>query len=300
MAFAEGKSTAQQNGGAFKRWIGVASCEVLTVNPDNLTWATYFNSPMKEEPVYTKMKDIDGKQVNETRLTFLVRPTNVDAGVMTISFFVQDRVRYNKDKTKIQVIDKYARTAWATIEEAKAKKVPMSKSGTPLKIDKDYRPIYVGEENLTKFIKRLVNIPDTETWNKDKQCFETYGKLEDCEARFESMEKIAKGDVKEIKEILKKNEKHQLMIAFGIRINPDGKEFQTFFADEFWRVSYDKSGKLYINGNYIDKQIVKQKDAGLYSSTDFRTCELQEYSYVPTQIMPNTQAPAEPESDLPF
>ena len=94
--------------------------------------------------------DVDGKKV-DCRIDFIVRliPAKSNGIEMTskVALFLRKEYRFNKDKTKVQVIDKYGRTAWVTIEQAKAKRF-LYMLMVPANLDADYRPCFVGEEEL--------------------------------------------------------------------------------------------------------------------------------------------------------
>ena len=75
-----------------------------------------------------------------------------------ITFFLSDSFMSNKENTKYKIIDRFGNTAWATVEEITNKQIPVYQNG-PAAIDADYRKCYLGEEELTEFIKNYLNIP---------------------------------------------------------------------------------------------------------------------------------------------
>ena len=117
------ESSETQN---FKRYVGLASSYVLAVNPDKkkLDELRGFESP--NEPEYVKDTD-NGK---EAHINFLVK-TDPEAnnGIELISqlmFTLRNAPDYNRDQTKVRVIDNYGNATWANAEDAKAGKKLMT------------------------------------------------------------------------------------------------------------------------------------------------------------------------------
>ena len=150
MAFASGKQTT--DGSSVARYIGVAPVYVLGVNPTKAELEGFYNTSLEKDPEYTGSKD----NVPFVRIDFIVKtdaPRANEIDLTTkVSFFLRREKRVNRDNTKVQVIDKYGRTAWVTNEQLKAHEIPMYTNG-PANLDADYRPVYNGEEKLTDFIK---------------------------------------------------------------------------------------------------------------------------------------------------
>ena len=154
MAFGQGQVSTE--GGSIKRYIGVASVFVLGVNPTKAELEKLYNRTIENEPSYVGETEINGEKVAQVRIDFIVKADPekyLDSNnqpldfVSKVSLFIRRAYRYNKDNTKVQVIDKYGRTAWVTVEQAEAHEVPVYSNG-PANIDKDYRPAYIGEEAL--------------------------------------------------------------------------------------------------------------------------------------------------------
>ena len=173
MAFSTGRESTE---GSIKRYIGVASVYVLAVNPTKEDLEKLYERDIENAPVYVEEKEVgkdDNKHMTtQCRIDFIIKadpekylgadnqPLNF---VNRISLFLRNEYRYNGDKTKVQVIDKYGRTAWVSIEDAKNHVIPQYSNG-PANIDKDYRPAYYGEETLVKFLIAYLNIPSPQKY----------------------------------------------------------------------------------------------------------------------------------------
>ena len=147
---------------SFKLYKGVAAFNVVAVNPTKKELEAITGRTIENDPVY-KSKDDNG---NDTmRITFYVKtdpsaPVNNGIDLSTsFSFMLTKAQKVGSNSGKIQVIDKYGRTAWATKEELASKTVPQYAKG-PANIDKDYRAACQGEEALVDFLKVWVNIPN--------------------------------------------------------------------------------------------------------------------------------------------
>ena len=148
MAFASGKSSEVTE---VKRYIGVAPVYAIAVNPNKKQLEEIYNTTVENEPSYISENEDKVKQV---RIDFITKtdPEKCNGIEITprVTFFISNEVRYNRDKTKVQVINKYGETTWLPVEDAKAGRVPESLSWFE---PADFRPAYVGEEELTGFIR---------------------------------------------------------------------------------------------------------------------------------------------------
>ena len=110
MAFASGKVSTEV--AEVKRYIGVAPVYVKAVNPTKKQLEAIYNTTIENEPSYLSE---DENKVKQARIDFVVVTDAEKCGIeMTteVTFFIKNDVRYNRDKTKIQVINKYGETTW--------------------------------------------------------------------------------------------------------------------------------------------------------------------------------------------
>lgn len=280
-----------------KLYKGIAPVFVTMVNPSKEALGKFYDRDIDEDPVYvgeTEIGSDDNKQkVTQARIDFLV-VTNPEKcnGIelrTKITFFLKKAIRYNRDQTKVQVVDKYGQFAWPTIEEAKVHAIPQYESG-PANLDKDYRPAFIGEEELTSFIKQYLNIPNPSFSYKDKNTNEvivkTLKNLDDALARLDDIDNYFKGNFKELESILKLQPANVVKAMFGVRTTDDNKQYQAVYTQKFLKNSITDYSKL-------DEELQNRKAAGAYATTEFSIEPLHEYKVESTSF-------AQKEADLPF
>jgi hypothetical protein len=158
-----------------------------------------------------------------------------------MSLFVRKAYRMNRDNTKVQVIDKYGRTAWVTKEELQKHEIPTYSNGNKAQLDADYRPVYQGEEDLVNFLKAFLNIPNPMVY-KNKQWVPAEN-LDECCARLDNMDKLFEGKFNEVIDAWKLQANNKVKVLFGVRTNPEGKQYQTHYTRMFLRngaANYDR------------------------------------------------------------
>lgn len=291
MAFAGGRESIENTRKLYK---GIAPVYVTAVNPNKATLSKFFGYEVEDEPEYlgkiTMESNGVSEEVSQLRLDFLVitNPEKTNGIVMKtkIPFFLKRAFKYNKDHTKVQVVDKYGRFAWPTVEEAKEHAIPMYSSG-PANIDPDYRPAYIGEEELTDFIKKYLNIPSPSYTYTNKKTGEkttrTIKNLNDALARLDNIESYFKGDIKELQSILKLQPTNMVKAMFGVRTTDDNKTYQAVYTQRFLLNSE-------INYSKIDEELQNRKAAGAYSTTEFSVAPLHEYNVESTSFTETSAA----------
>ena len=286
MAFSAGKESTE--GGAVKRYIGVAPVKVLATNPTKAELEVLYGTTLEKDVEYIGTQDIEGTKIPYARIDFVVRTDaeKCDGIEMTtkVSYFIRKEFRFNRDKSKVQVIDKYGRTAWVTKEQANAHEIPQYKNG-PANLDKDYRPAYVGEEDLTNFIKTYLNIPSVQKYVDGK--WELVDNPSECEARLDGIDKFFAGDFKELKEIMSYQPNNKVKVLFGVRTTDDGKQYQAAYTQMVLRNGVTDFSKL-------DADLQEHKAAGAYSTTEFEVKPIHEYAVeaTPVEDMPESAAPS--------
>lgn len=289
MAFSKGIESKEGN--AVKRYIGVAPVFVLAVNPNKAELEKLYNTQLKNDPEYLGEVEVgeDKHKVQNVRLDFIVKTDAEKCGgiefTTKVPFFIRKEYRYNRDKTKVQVIDKYGRTAWVTIEQAKAHEIPVYKNG-PANIDKDYRPLYSGEEELTKFIKVYLNIPNVMKYVNNTWVM--VDNPEDCEARLENITEYFNGNFKELRDVIALQPNNRVKVLFGIKTTDDNRQYQAVYNQMFLRNITTDYSKL-------DENLQERKAAGEYPTTEFTVCDLKEYNVEPTDLSNSGAA-----GDMPF
>lgn len=286
MAFSAGKESTE--GGSVKRYIGVAPVTVAAVNPSKEELEKIYNTTLDKAPEYIGTQDIEGKKVPYARIDFIVKTVAEKCGgidmTTKVSYFIRKEYRFNREHTKIQVIDKYGRTAWVTKEQSEKHEIPQYANG-PANLDADYRPVYNGEEDLTNFIKTYLSIPNVQKYVDGKWVM--VDNPADCEARLGEADKLFDGSFKEIKDIMSYQPNNKVKVLFGVRTTDDGKQYQTAYTQ-----------KVLSNGtsdySRLDADVKERKNAGAYPNTEFVVGPLFEYKVeaTPVEDMPAaTEAP---------
>lgn len=281
MAF--GKAQVSKEATEIKRYTGVGSVFVVGVNPNKAELEKLYDRELDKDPEYLTEKD----GVTSARIDFIIKtdPTaKCSNGIELLtkfSMFIRNEYRFNKDKTKVQVIDKYGRTAWVTKEQAKNHEIPVYKNG-PANIDKDYRPAYVGEEDITNFLKLFLGISNVEKWVKNEATGrrEVVGLVDnpqDCECRLENIEDYFKGKFNEIKGAINLMPNNKIKVLFGVRTTDEGKQYQDVYTRKFLSNTVSVYDKL-------AEDVQNNKDNGAYPNTEFVVADLQEYTVQATNF----------------
>ena len=278
MAFAKGAESTEGN--VIKRYIGVAPVFVLAVNPNKEQLEKLYDTQLENAPEYVSEVEVgeDKHKVPNVRLDFIVKTDAEKCGgvefLTKVAFFIRKEYRYNRDQTKVQIIDKYGRTAWVTVEQAKNHEIPVYKNG-PANIDKDYRPAYHGEEELTNFIKAYLNIPNVMKYVNNTWVM--VDKPEDCEARLESITDYFKGNFKELRDVISLQPNNKVKVLFGVRTTDDNKQYQAVYNQMFLKNNITDYSRL-------DKDLQERKAAGAYPTTEFTVGDLKEYNVEATDF----------------
>lgn len=276
MAFAKGNETTDS--AIVKRYTGVAPCYVLGVNPNKAKLEEIYGTTLENAPEYLSTVDVDGKTVSTARIDFIVKTdpekSNGIEMLSKVALFLRKEYRFNRDKTKVQVIDKYGRTAWVTKEEAAAHAIPVYTNG-PANLDADYRPCYVGEEELTNFIKTYLNIPNVMKYVDKKWVM--VDNPDECLARLENVDKFFTGDFSELNTIVNLQPKNKIKLLFGVKTNDEGKQYQAVYTQMFLKNGVQDYSKL-------DKDLQDRKAAGAYATTEFFVGDLKEYTVEATNF----------------
>ena len=281
MAF--GKAQVSKEATEIKRYTGVGSVFVVGVNPNKTELEKLYDRELDKDPEYLTEKD----GVTSARIDFIIKtdPTaKCSNGIELLtkfSMFIRNEYRFNKDKTKVQVIDKYGRTAWVTKEQAKNHEIPVYKNG-PANIDKDYRPAYVGEEDITNFLKLFLGISNVEKWVKNEATGrrEVVGLVDnpqDCECRLENIEDYFKGKFNEIRDAINLMPNNKIKVLFGVRTTDEGKQYQDVYTRKFLSNTVSVYDKL-------AEDVQNNKDNGAYPNTEFVIADLQEYTVQATNF----------------
>lgn len=287
MAF--GKAQESTEGTVVKRYTGVAPVFVLGVNPNKTELEKIYNTELENTPEYISEIEVgdDHHKVTNVRIDFIVKTDSSKCGiemVTKIPFFLRKEYRVNRDGSKVQVIDKYGRTAWVTKEQYNNKEIPVYSNG-PANIDKDYRACYHGEEDLINFLKTYLGIPNVMKYVEGKWIM--VNNPEDCEARLEKIENYFKGDFSELKSLISLLPNNKVKVLFGVKSTDDNKQYQAVYTQMFLKNNVTDYSKL-------NNDLQERKSAGAYPTTEFTVGDLKEYTVEATDFSNTVN------SDLPF
>ena len=272
----------------FKRYVGVGSTFVKGVQPSKKEIDEFFGFESQADPEYVKDTD-NGK---EAHIHFLLQTdpdTNNGIELKTRAMFIlRQQPAYNKDQTKVQVIDQYGNSTWANTEDAKAGKKLVSSNGAPFKIDDKYRMACVGEVDLVTFIKKYLGVEDV--FNYVNGAWVKKDNPEQYAFALEHIKDYFNGNFSELKEALALQPNNKVKLLYGVRTKDD-KQYQSV-CTRGELVLHNSAG---VNAlQKLEKKLANAKASGSFQNIEYRVCELQEYSVEPT----NLDKPAD--SGLPF
>ena len=285
MAF--GRVNESVEGGVIKRYVGTAPVFVKAVNPSKNERNKLLNAEIDNEPEYIKEREVDGTKVRQVIVTFYVKPDVEEEVIIPMTFFVDKSYRFNKDKTKVQVIDKYGYSGWATQEEIKNQTKLKSSTGKDLRIATPYRPAYNGEIKLIEFIKYYLNIDEAISYINGEWIPNPKVKTEDCECSLD-MDKLFKGDFSEIKEVPTLMPTNKVKVMFGVRTTDEGKQYQAVYTERVLRNGVKDYSE-------IDKSLQEGKNNGRYSNIEYDIKPFREYTVEATNF-----DKTESTGDMPF
>jgi hypothetical protein len=284
MAIKIGKPSEEN---AFKLFEGIGAFKVIAINPC-MKELQEMGRNADAEPVYIGKND-NGEST--ARIQVYIR-TNPDApvnnGIEFTTSFIFNLTRAKRVGTnsgKIQVIDKFGRTAWATQADIDNKTIPVYANG-PANISESYRPAAVGEENLINFLIAWLNIPSVMEYNRTTSTWSMKKDTEECEVSLD-LAKIFEGNFDELKEIVKLATEFEVKGAFGVRTTDKG-QYQAVYTRMFLRNASSKYDKL-------EQNILDAKNSGAEQTTEYSTIPLHEYNVKPTEFKSQ-----EKEDELPW
>lgn len=306
MGFSTG-SDATAETTVFSKYYGVAPVSVLAINPTKEELQKILNLEEVKEQNYISKLNINNKEIDTIRITFWVKvdKDKTPSGyplISNVSFRLQNTPRMNKDGSKVQMIDKYGDTSWMLVEEVKNKTFVLNEK--MLFSGEDMRPAYVGEEDLTNFIKAYLGIPLRATLSQDN----VWMPIKDpskAYARFTNIQSFFGGNVKEIKDAISQQPNNLVYACFGVKTTEENKMYQVILPSLFFFVKKfsDKSRK------FLQKRIDDLHAVGMFADTVFSSEDLSIYEIKPTVFSAVETKPEIPmvntsknpfENDLPF
>lgn len=280
-----------------KKYIGVASINILAINPNNTTLRKYgWKMPEDaEEPKYVIEKVVNGRTITNTRVRFLVQVTDhEDQPVIPLDFWISKDYACDKDKTKYQIIDEYGRSAWATQETIKAKEIPVSKNGTPMSIATPYHLARRGEAELIAFLCAYMNLTPFARYDFDTKTYvpnSNPGKI-----AIDNWDALCKGNVKELASYIAMLPDQKCKVCLGVKI-VNNAEYQTFLTGKYLP-NHRAANRL--TGTYKDfeYQINYQKERN-GDAVQFSNAKVKTWTIEASEVKDNAMAEFNPTSASP-
>lgn len=274
-----GKTQESTESTGFKRYVGIGSSFVLAVNPAKKELDTLMGYESNNDPEYV----VNTENGKEARINFIVKTdpkTNNGIEIVNRAMFtLRNAPAYNRDNTKVQVIDKYGNFTWADKQDAEEGKKLLDRNGNPVRIDDKYRMACVGEAALVDFLKHYLGIGSAfdyinGVWVKKDNASDYMFELEHIKDYFN-------GNFSEIREAIKLQPNNKVKLLYGVRTTDEGRQYQAVITRENLILS-NNAGQRAIDR--LKEEISRLKDNGSYPTTELKVQELTEYTVQPTDF----------------
>lgn len=274
-----GKTAESKEAAEFKRYIGVGASKILAVNPKKQQLDELLGYESQSEPEYYGT-DGDSKFA---RITFIVA-TDPDQnnGIdikNRLTFTLHNKPAYNRDETKVQVIDAYGNSTWALKEDAEAGKKLLSSNGNPLKIADKYRIACSGEPELVNFLKVYLWVDNA--FNYTNGVWTLKQDADNYKFALDDIKKYFTGDVSEIKDAIALQPNNKVKLLYGVRTSDEGRQYQTI-ATRLNMVLRNSAGQSALTR--LEKELFNIKQNGGFANTEFKVQPLAEYEVTPTDL----------------
>ena len=289
MKFSSGTDSVAGNSEGFKLYTGAASVNVVAVNPTAEELSNIYGRTVEKVADYVGT-DKNGKSYS--RIDVIVQVAKVDNKKVDekifgkISFFLREDIRKNNDESKVQVINEYGKTAWATTSVLEAKGKPQRNDGSDMEdYILPYRPAFIGEEELINFLIAFLGIPSTKDFKTNT--IKTGDALKECMASIplEDIKQLLKGNIKSLKEVFNIKPNNEVYVMFAVQSNDENKKYQHVLSSVFAKAKDSGYKTRFIE--WINKN--PNRLGNLIYSVDFK-----EYKETPSEI------PATKSSDNPW
>lgn len=274
-----GKTGESKEAAEFKRYIGYGSTHVVAVNPKKAELDNLMGYDSQSDPEYIGSDD-NGKWA---RVIFIVK-TDPEANngieiTSRLSFTLYNTSAYSKDNTKVQVIDDYGNSTWATVEDVKAGNKLMSSNGKELKIANKYRMACRGEADLVAFLKTYLCVDDA--FNYVNGTWTLKDNADDYKFALEHISDYFKGDFSEVKDAIALQPNNKIKLLYGVHTTDEGKQYQTIATKDRLILRNSAGSKAF---ERAEKELMNIKQGGGYATTEFKVQELAEYDVQATDL----------------
>lgn len=287
--FAFATSNAPTNVSTVKKlYVGIAPIQILAVNPTAKQLEEIYGNKQEKEPVYISevLDNNTNQNVKQVRVDYFVKTVKEDCGIETISkvtFFLKNTCIYNRDKTKICVINIYGQTAYLPIE-CMQKNMPIPANMQWFNT-KGMRAAYNGEEAITGFMKEYLGIPDPTYYKEGQRVF--IDDLSRAEVGFDHIKDWFNGDFTELNDVLSIRPENKVFVLMGVKTTGDNKQYQHIFSDKALKIKAKST-------DYFMSYFMKRKEAGAFSNIEFDGQPIHEYTVNPTTFSQGTTPEEDP------
>lgn len=283
MAFATGSESTE--GVVFPKFIGVGSFNVVGINPSKAEMEAIYGATFDKDPEYVS-KDDDG--VAQVRIDFILKSIpekNDGIELITKASFFLKKMPFISKTDKVQVINVYGATTWIDVATAKTGVVPEHLHW----YEGPYRPAFIGEEDLTNFLKTYLGVPNKSYKDQKTGEIVTIKNPADAEARLENIDKYFAGNVKELADIIAFQPNNKIKAAVGVKTTDENKQYQALYIKKFLKNGVTDYSKL-------DAEIKLTQTNGGYKNIEFSVEPLHAYAVEATDLgsMPAAGAPSGP------
>lgn len=221
MAFNANTSDKKVVGGGL--YTGVANAKIQMINPTKAELEAKGLNP-QSDPIYLTT-DNNGISKVLINLYMIIESAKI---YPKRAFWIENKVRKNKENTKTEWINKFGNTAWSDSETTPPNYTWFKTDGA--------RPALIGEGKLTKFIKAWANVDLV------------------SQATLDNPTALAKGDISEIKALFAIIPNNEVQVLLGVRATDKGN-YQDVYDGHFdrannkdyskWKKELEKDGNEY-------------------------------------------------------
>ncbi|MCF0230142.1 MAG: hypothetical protein HUJ76_10700, partial [Parasporobacterium sp.] len=136
---------------------------------------------------------------------------------------------------------------------------------------------YVGEEDLTNFLRNYLNIGNVQDYKNGTWVMKS--NPEEYECRLEHITDYFSGKFGEVKDAIALMPANKVKLLYGIRTTDEGKMYQDVYTSMVLRNNSTAFDRL-------EKDVKERKSNGAYPNTVFEVCELKEYVVEATTFEP--------------
>lgn len=277
MAFASGSESKDR---VKKLYIGVAPVFIVGVNPNKAEYEKLFNRTLDDAPVYIGEGEVgpegDRVKVPQIRIDFIVKTDAEKCGVELtdrITFFLSKAMNFNRDRSKVEVINKYGESTYLPIACVEGTEpIPNNMKWYDTS---GMRPTYIGEADLTAFIKAFLYIP-SKSYRKGNEVVFIKNPA-DAEAKLDKIESYFRGDISELKSVIGLQPNNRVKVMFGVKTTNDNNQYQAVYTKKFLKNIVNDYSKL-------DEDLQARKNAGAYPSVEFLAEPIKEYTVESTDF----------------